>query len=125
MLDLYQFHTNPESLEQRVVKHQSLDKVYGFIKDMFTIFYERESFKLEWTHDNVDNTEIYIELIMEINGEYKHGMIKILYQHNEARVITSIRGSMITRAYGYTNNELNTEDVFTAVHRFINKLKTS
>jgi hypothetical protein len=126
MLDLYKFHTNPESLDQRIINHQSLDKIYNLIKDMFNILYAAADFKLEWKHDTVGNTEQYIELTMEIGGEYKHGMIRIFYEDDQAMLRTSLNGKVYTRAYGYlSDNRFNDEGVYTAIHRFISALKRS
>jgi hypothetical protein len=123
MLDLYEFHTAPESLDQRIVVHQNLNPVYDFIKDMFNIFYAGKQFKLEWKHDVVSNVEQYIELTMELNGSYRHGMIRLYYENHKAFVKTSIRAEMVSQCAAYEGKQVDAEEVFDVVDKFIQTLE--
>jgi hypothetical protein len=128
MLNLYKFHTNPESLEQRGLGLQ-LEQVVEYIKDMFEHYYDEESYTNEREEEysisykfvQVDEDEVKFKVILTFDDNKRFGIIQIYNSYNNDIIIKTLVNSRLIDHESAINNraKLNEQAIMEAVRHLV------
>lgn len=128
MLNLYKFHTNPESLEQRGLGLQ-LEQVAEYIKDMFEHYYDEESYTNEREEEysisykfvQVDEDEVKFKVILTFDDNKRFGIIQIYNSYNNDIIIKTLVNSRLIDNESAINNraKLNEQAIMEAVRHLV------
>ena len=131
MLNLYKFHTNPESLEQRGLGLQ-ISQVVDYIKDIFEHYYDEKSYTNEEDEEysisskyvEIDEDEFKFKVTLTFDHGKRFGIIQIYNSINsDITIKTLIHGRLIDHVSAINDRaKLNEEVVMEVVRHLVYQL---